>query len=391
METTYLVAAKRSPIGSFGKALSSLTAPQFTATVFEACLKSAGVAPETIDQVILGCVLQAGIGQAPARQAMLAANIPPHVAALTVNKVCSSALVAIMLADQSIRLGESQLIVAGGMESMSNAPYLLHKARFGIQLGNTELVDEMIHDGLWDPYSNEHMGQLAEKCAEKFSITREASDTFALESYKRAQSAIEQGFFADEIVPITIKSKRESTVFKDDEEPFKIKPEKVSSLTPVFKRDGTITAANASSLSDGAAVTLLASEKAIAEHKLIPIARIVASATASQDPAWYTTAPVSAVNAVLKKANLSIADIDLFEINEAFACVTITAIKELKLNPETVNIHGGAVALGHPLGCTGARLVTTLVHALKRKKLKRGLVALCNGGGEATAMILEMV
>lgn len=390
MTSSYILSAVRTPIGSFGGALQHFSAPELGSFALREALLRSGLAAEQVCEVIMGNVLQAGLGQAPARQAARAAGLPDAVAALTVNKVCSSGLVALMLADLKIKAGEAEVVLAGGMESMSNAPYLLPKARFGLRLGDAKLVDAVVNDGLWDAYGNTHMGNLAENCAKKYSFSRQAQDEFAIESYKRAQQALASGFFAGETLKVEIASKKGSTFVTADEEPAKVSFEKIPSLKPVFEKDGTITAANASSLSDGAAALVLGNEAAV-KNGAKPLAKIVAYATHSQAPEWYSTAPVGAVQKLLEKTKLQTQDIDLFEINEAFSCVTMAAISELKLDASKVNVTGGAVALGHPIGSTGARLVVTLLHNLKRLGKKRGIATLCNGGGEATAMLVELV
>lgn len=390
MTSSYILSAVRTPIGSFGGSLQSFSAPELGSLAIREALKQSGLGGEQVCEAIMGNVLQAGLGQAPARQAARAAGLPDAVAALTVNKVCSSGLVALMLADLKIKAGEAEVVLAGGMESMSNAPYLLPKARFGLRLGDAKLVDAVVNDGLWDAYGNTHMGNLAENCAKKYSFSRQAQDEFAIESYKRAQQALAQSWFADETLKVEIASKKGSTFVSVDEEPAKVSFEKISSLKPVFEKDGTITAANASSLSDGAAALVLCNEATV-KNGAKPLAKIVAYATHSQAPEWYSTAPVGALQKLLEKTKLKTQDIDLFEINEAFSCVTMAAISELKLDASKVNVSGGAVALGHPIGSTGARLVVTLLHNLKRLGKKRGIATLCNGGGEATAMLVELV
>ena len=390
MTFSYIFSAVRTPIGSFGGSLQNFSAPELGSFAIREALKQSGFTGEQVCEAIMGNVLQAGLGQAPARQAARKAGLPDSVAALTVNKVCSSGLVSLMLADLKIKAGEAEVVVAGGMESMSNAPYVLPKARFGYRLGDGKLVDVMVNDGLWDAYGNTHMGNLAENCAKKYSFSRQAQDEFAIESYKRAQHALAQAYFANETLKVEIASKKGSTFVTSDEEPAKVSFEKISSLNPVFEKDGTITAANASSLSDGAAALVLGNEAAV-KSGAKPLAKIIAYTTHSQAPEWYTTAPVGAVQKLLEKTGIKIQDIDLFEINEAFSCVTMAAISDLKLDTAKVNVTGGAVALGHPIGSTGARLVVTLLHNLKRLGKKRGIAALCNGGGEATAMLVELV
>ncbi len=391
MTHTVIVSAARTPIGSFQGALSQLRAPDIGAAAIRAVCNRAKLDPASADGVIMGCVLPAGLGQSPARQASLAAGLPDSVGVLTVNKVCSSGLISIMLADKTIRAGDAEIVVAGGMESMSNSPYYLPNARGGLRMGDSRLVDGMIFDGLWDIYSDTHMGTCAELCAEKYSFTREMQDAYAIESYKRAQKAIAAGTFKEEIALVEIPQRKGAPLICDtDEEPSRVNFDKLPTLKAPFKKDGTITPANASSISDGAASVLVMSEEKAKKLGLNPIASIVAHAGFSQAPEWFTTAPVGAIKAVLKKANLSIGDIDMFEINEAFSAVTMAAIKEFSLDPAKVNINGGAVALGHPIGASGARIIVTLIHALRKSGKKRGLAAICNGGGEATAMVVEI-
>ncbi len=392
MTDIFIVESARTPIGSFLGSLASLAAPDLGAIALQAALKRSGVAGEAIDEVILGCVLAAGIGQAPARQALRKAGLPDSVGALTINKVCGSGMKAVMLGASAIRAGEAQLVLAGGMESMSNAPHYLNGLRGGVKMGHQQMLDGMIHDGLWDPYNNLHMGNCAEQCVTKYQLTREAQDEFAKQSYLKAQKAVESGVFKAEIEPVSIpQCKGDPKVVDSDEEPFKGDPEKLAGLRPAFDKNGAITAGNASTLNDGAAAMLLASEAAVKAHGLKPVAKLVASATHSQEPVWFTTAPVGAMQKALSKANLSVADIDLFEVNEAFAAVAMVAQQELGIPVDRLNIHGGAVALGHPIGASGARILVTLLHALKRQGKKRGLASLCIGGGEATAMIVELV
>jgi len=337
----------------------------------------------------MGNVVGAGLGQAPARQAGLAAGIPDAHAALTVNKVCGSGLMAIALAAQVIRLGEAQVVVAGGMESMSNAPYLLQQARTGQRLGHGRMLDALIVDGLWDPYNDFHMGSAAEHCAREREVTRAAQDDFAVESYRRAQAAIADGHFRAEIVPVEVPGKRGPTVVDTDEEPARIDFDRVGALKPAFAPDGTITAANASTIADGAAAVVVASEAACTRHGLRPRARIVATASAGRAPAEFPVAPIDAVRRVLERAGLTTRDIDLYEINEAFAVVALACVGGLDLDPTRVNIHGGAVALGHPIGASGARVLVTLLHALEQRGLRRGVATLCLGGGEAIAMVID--
>ena len=392
MKELVILSATRTPIGSFLGKLSSLPAPALGSAAIRCALSRAGVRPEEVEQVILGNVLQAGIGQAPARQASLGAGIPDSVPCVTVHKVCGSGMRAVMDAGNAIQAGEYEVAVAGGMESMSNAPYLLEKARTGLRMGNGTLVDSMIKDGLWDPYKDTHMGNCAELCVGKYKFTREEQDAFALESYKRAQAATKNGLFADEIAAVDVPQKKGDPVKVDaDEEPFAAPLDKMPSLKPAFQKDGSVTAANSSKINDGAAALVVTSAEKARAKGWRPIARIVASAGVAQAPEWFTTAPVGAMKRLVEKTGVALSDVDLFEINEAFAAVAMAAIRELSLDPAKVNVRGGAVALGHPIGASGARILTTLVHALRREHKKRGIAAICIGGGEATAMLVEAV
>ncbi len=388
---TVILSAKRTPIGGFMGSLATQTAPQLGAVAIKSALESAGVDPQNIEEVIMGNVLTAGVGQAPARQASIYAGLPNTVECLTINKVCGSGLKSVMLADQAIRCGDLNLAVVGGQESMTNTPHALKGARNGYKMGNSELIDLMIADGLWDVYNNYHMGNAGELCASEHSFSREDQDAYARESYKRAIKAMDQGWFDSEITPVTYSTRRGDVTVSKDEDPAKVKFDKVSSLRPVFKRDGTVTAANASNLNDGAAALVVASSDYASENNLKPIARVIAHCSHAQAPEWFTTAPTSAIKKVLKKANMTLDQIDLFEINEAFSVVPMHSIKELNIDHDKVNIHGGAVALGHPIGASGARLVVTLINALRRTGGKFGLATLCIGGGEANAMIIELV
>ncbi len=386
-----IVSAVRTPIGSFGGSLASFTAPQLGSAVIREAIRRAQMTPDDVEQVIMGNVLTAGVGQAPARQAALGAGLPPSVDCMTINKVCGSGLKAVMLATQAIRLGDAEIVVAGGMESMSNAPYLLDKARFGYRLGNGNLIDSMIKDGLWDVYNDFHMGNAAELCASECHISREEQDEFARMSYERALKAQKEGYFKEEIVPVTVKSKKGEVVVDTDEEPGRVKFEKIPNLKPAFQKEGTITAANASTINDGAAALVVMNGDTSRKMNCKPIARIHSYSTASKEPEWFTTAPIDAIQRVLKKADMSVDDIDLFEINEAFAVVTMVANRELNIPVEKVNIAGGAVALGHPIGASGARILTTLLYNLRRTGGKRGIASLCIGGGEAVAVIVELM
>lgn len=390
MSASVIVSAARTPIGGFQGVFSQVPATELGAVATRAAVARAGIDPACVEELLFGCVLPAGLGQSPARQVSLGAGLPQSTGVLTINKVCSSGLRAIMLADQLTRVGDHQVVVAGGMESMTRAPYLFPNARSGCRIGHGLLIDAMIHDGLWDAFHHLHMGNIAEQCAREFKITRAAQDAFAVESYTRAQQAEREGWWAEEIVPVPLAQRNgDPVMIAQDEGPGKFDPKKFAALKPAFEKEGTITAGNASSISDGAAAVVVMEEGAARKQGLRPLARIVAHATASQAPEWYTTAPVQAITKALAKAGLCASDIDLFEINEAFACVVLHAIAALQLDPQRVNVHGGAVALGHPIGASGARLVVTLLHAMRRRGARRGCVALCNGGGEATAMIVE--
>lgn len=386
-----ILSAVRTPVGAFLGSLSNFSAPQLGAIVIREAVKRAGIEPNEVSEVIMGEVLQGGVGQAPARQSAIYAGLPVSVPCMTINKVCGSGLKSVMLADQAIRSNDAEIVVAGGMESMSNAPYFIKKARTGFKMGNVELIDLMIHDGLWDVYNQIHMGNAGELCASECNISREEQDEYAIMSYKRAIEATEKGWFADEIVPVEIEDKKGKIIVDKDEEPFKVNFEKIPQLKPVFKKDGTVTAANASSIDDGASAVVVASESIAEQKGLKPLARIIAHTSYAQQPEWFTTAPAKAIKNVCNKAGMKLEDIDLFEINEAFAVVSIITCRELGIPYEKVNIHGGAVAIGHPIGASGARLLTTLIYALKRTNKKYGLVTLCIGGGEASAMIIEML
>ena len=392
MEHSVILSAARTPLGSFQGALKTLRAPDLGAVALRAAVQRAGIDAGVLDEVIMGCVLTAALGQSPARQAMLGAGIPESVGVLTVNRVCSSGLKAVMLADQMIRCGDAQLLAAGGMESMTNAPYCIPGAREGLRMGDAKLVDTMVCDGLWDFFTNQHMGSCADMCAAKYGFTREAQDAFAKLSYEKARDAMAKGTFRDEIVPVELTDKKgKKSIVDTDEEPGRAQFEKMLTLKPSFTKDGTVTAANASGVSDGAAALIVASATYAKEKGLKPLARIVAHAGYSQAPEWFTTAPVGAIRKTLEKAGLTPNDIDLWEINEAFSCVAMAAVKEYNLSMDRVNIHGGAVALGHPIGASGARILTTLLYGMKKTGARRGLATLCNGGGEATALIVEII
>jgi acetyl-CoA C-acetyltransferase len=390
-ESVYIVAAKRTPIGSYQGVLSALSAPKLGATAIRAALAQARLSPEHVGQVLMGNVLSAGIGQAPARQAALAAGLPDSVPCTTVGKVCGSGLEAVVFAERALALGDVDIAVAGGMESMSRVPYYLEQARQGYRMGDGKLVDGMVKDGLWDPYHDFHMGTAAERCAKEYGLDRKSQDAFATESYRRAMSAISSGAFRAEIAEVTIPARGADTSVLEDEEPARGKPEKFASLRPAFEKDGTITAANASSISDGAAALVLCSESKLKQHGLEPLARVVGHGAAAQAPEWFTTAPAKAIDVTLRKLRLKTEDIDLFEINEAFSCVAMACTRLAALDPEIVNVNGGAVALGHPIGASGARILTTLLYALEARSLRRGLATLCIGGGEAVAMVIERV
>jgi len=391
MEDIVIVEAKRTPIGSFGGSLASFTAPELGAAAAFEVIKSSGIKPSDIDEVIFGNVLTAGIGQAPARQVAIKAGLPDTTPATTVNKVCASGMKSVMYAANQIQVGEADVVLAGGMESMSNVPYYLPKHRFGAKMGNAQAVDGMIHDGLWDVYNDYHMGKAGELCAAECGYSRSEQDKFAIESYKRAQKASEKGYFADEIIPLKVKGRKGGvTVVDTDEEPKRVNFDKIPNLKPVFKKKGTITAANASTINDGAAALLVMSESKARELGLTPIAKILSQSSTAKAPEWFTTAPADAIPKALDKAKLTTGDIDLFEINEAFAVVTMANNKLLNINPDKVNIHGGAVSLGHPIGCSGARIIVTLIHALKRTQKSIGCAGICNGGGGASALVLEL-
>jgi acetyl-CoA C-acetyltransferase len=391
MEHTVILSAVRTSVGAFQGSLSALSAPQLGALAIKEAVARAGVKAEHIDEVIMGNVLAAGLGQAPARQAAIYAGLPNTIPALTINKMCGSGLKAVMDADMSIRSGNSSVVVAGGQESMTNAPYLLPKARGGYRIGDGQIIDSMMFDGLTDAYKKYPMGQAAEVCADKYAFTREAQDAYAIESYKRAQKAQAEGWFKDEIVPVTVADKKGDVVVSNDDEPSKVNFDKVPGLKPVFKKDGTITAANASSIDDGAAAVVVASESKAKELGLKPIARILSHASNAHDPEMFTTAPVGAIQKALKRAGLTIDQIDLFEINEAFAVVPMAAAKELNIPFDKINVHGGAISIGHPIGASGARILSTLIYALKRYGKRYGLATLCIGGGEGSALIVEVL
>lgn len=387
-----IAGGKRTPVGAFQGSLATVPATRLGATAIQAALEVSGVSGDSVDEVIMGNVLSAGQGQAPARQAALYAGLPKSVECLTINKMCGSGLKAVMLASQAIQCGDAEVIVAGGMESMSLSPFLIPRARTGLQLGHTELEDSIITDGLWDVYNDKHMGSCAETCVRKYQFTREEQDEFARESYTRAQNAQRDGIFSKEIVPVEIKDRKGNlSEVAEDDEPQRANFEKMTKIRPAFEKDGTVTAANASKINDGAAAVVMMSAEKAADLGVKTVARIVAQASFSQEPEWFTTAPVRAIRKVLDKSGLTVDDINLFEINEAFAAVTMAAEKDLGLDHDKVNIHGGAVALGHPIGASGARILVTLLNAMESRKAKLGLATLCIGGGEASAVIVERV
>ena len=385
-----IVGASRTPLGGFGGDLSPLSAPELGAVAISDAITKSGIKITDVNEVIMGVVLPAGQGQAPARQASIGAGIPKAVGATTINKMCGSGMKATMLAHDNILSGSHKIMVAGGMESMSNAPYLLPDARSGMRMGHGQLKDHMFLDGLEDAYDKGTlMGVYAENTAEAYQFTRDAQDEFSITSLKRALLASENGYFSDEIVPITVQSRKAETVIKSDEQPRNARPEKIPELKPAFREHGTVTAANSSSISDGAAALILVRRSDAEKQGLTPLAAILGHATHAQDPEWFTTAPIEAINKVLEKVSWNKDEVDLFEINEAFAVVTMAAMKDLGLSHDKVNVHGGACALGHPVGATGARIIVTLLHALSRYDLKKGVASLCIGGGEATAIAIE--
>ncbi|MEI6458953.1 MAG: acetyl-CoA C-acyltransferase [Pseudomonadota bacterium] len=385
-----ILAARRTAIGAFQGVFAQSGAAALGAAALKGALEAAAIEPSAVEEVILGCVLTAGLGQAPARQAALGANIPISTPTTTVNKMCGSAMRAVMMAADALRTGDIGIAVAGGFESMTNAPYLLPKARAGYRMGHGEILDHMFYDGLQSPWDGQMMGCFAENTAQKYGFSREAMDAFATESVRRSLAAVEAGAFVEEITPVTVKSRKGETIVSQDETPFTCDIAKITTLKPAFRKDGTVTAASSSSISDGAAAVVLARESVALARGLKPIARLVAYASNAHQPEWFTTAPVGAIEKVLKQAGWSTGDVDLYEVNEAFAAVTMAAIQDLKLDPAKVNVNGGACALGHPIGATGARIIATLVSALRARGLHRGVAALCIGGGEATAVAIEL-
>jgi acetyl-CoA C-acetyltransferase len=386
-----IVSAKRTPIGAFQGVFAPVTAPQLGSAAAQAAIESAGLTGADIQEVFFGCVLSAGLGQAPARQAALHAGVPASVPATTLNKMCGSGLKAVMVAADQIRAGEADIVLAGGLESMTNAPYLLPKARGGYRMGHGEVLDHMFYDGLQSPFDGQLMGCFAEATAKKYAFSRAEQDAFAAESVRRALHAVEAGEFTAEITPVTVKGRKGETIVARDETPFTCDISKISSLKPAFAKDGTVTAASSSSISDGAAAVVLMRESTAKARGLKPLARIVAYASHAQEPEWFTTAPVGAVKKTLAKPGWKPHDADLYEVNEAFACVTMAAMRDVDIDPARMNVNGGACALGHPIGATGARILTTLVHALARRQLRRGVASLCIGGGEAVALAVERI
>jgi acetyl-CoA C-acetyltransferase len=391
MSSVVIVGAKRTALGSLLGQFTGVPATTLGATAIRAAVEESGLTPDSVSEVIMGCVLPAGLGQAPARQAAIAAGIPVSTGATTINKVCGSGMKAVMLGHDLIRAGSADVVVAGGMESMTNAPHLLNGSRTGIRYGSAEMLDHMAWDGLTNPYDKQPMGNFGEMCVAKYGFTREEQDEFAAESVRRAQAAVADGTFKDEIAPVTVSGRKGDVVVDTDEQPGRCDIGKIPALKPAFKKDGTITAASSSSINDGAAALVLMSEDSAKRRNAKPLARIVAHSTFSQAPEWFTTAPVGAIESVLKKAGWSAADVDLFEVNEAFATVAMAPMRDLGIPRDKLNVHGGACALGHPIGASGARLLVTLIHALRRRGGKRGVAALCIGGGEATAMAVELL
>ena len=389
MKKVVITSAKRTPVGSFNGALSSLSAAQLGSLTIKSAINDTKIDVNLVDEVIMGNVLTAGQGQAPARQAAIYAGLPDKTETLTINKMCGSGLKAVMLAHQAILAEDAEIIIAGGQESMSNAPYLLQKARTGYRLGDGKIIDSMVKDGLWDVYNDIHMGCCAESCARDFDFKREELDEFTIGSYKKALAAQEEGKYKDEIVPVTIKNRKVEIIVDNDEEPGKVKFEKIQSLKPVFEKDGVVTAANASSINDGAAALMIMTEEKAKELGLTPLVEIVAQSSSAKAPIEFTTAPADAIAKVLNRANLSKDDIDLFEINEAFAVVSLAVNKLLELDAAKVNVNGGAVAIGHPIGASGARILVTLIHEMNKQNSTYGLASLCIGGGEASALIVK--
>ena len=390
MDNTYICSYSRTPIGAFQGSLSKIAATKLGSYVIESVIEKSKLNKDLIDEVIMGNVLSANLGQAPARQASKGAGLPNKVECLTINKVCGSGLKAVMLADQSLKLKNSDLIIAGGMENMSLAPHYLQKSRQGVMFGDSKIIDSILKDGLWDPYNECAMGNCGEVLSKENNYTKEKQNQFAIESYKKSIHAIESGAFKNEIVGISIKDKKNDVLFNVDEEPLKFNEQKLKTLNPAFDKNGTITAGNASSLSDGAAAVMLCSEDFKIKNNVKPIAKIIGHVSFATDPLYFTKAPIYAIQKLMKKINFDINKVDLFEINEAFSCVVMAAIDELEIKSSKVNINGGAVSMGHPIGASGARILVTLLNALKTKKLKYGVATLCIGGGEASAILVEM-
>lgn len=392
MKEAFIVSALRTPIGSFGGTLKDFSATQLGAIAIKSAIEKAGIAPQLVNEVLMGCVLQAGIGQAPAKQAARKAGLPDTIPCTTVNKVCASGMKAIMQGAQCIMLGDADVVVAGGMESMSNVPYYSPNMRWGNKYGNVSLIDGLAYDGLTDVYTNEAMGNFADMCGRECNISREEQDAFAIESYQRSQAAWNEGKFNNEVIPVTIPQRKgDPVIFSKDEEPWNVKFDKIASLKPAFTKDGTVTAANASTMNDGAAALVLVSSDKLKELNLKPIARIVSFADAEQSPEWFTTSPSLALPKAVAKAGMQLTDLAYVELNEAFSVVGIVNTQKMELDPARVNAHGGAVSLGHPLGCSGARIIVTLINVLKQNGARFGGAGICNGGGGASAMVIEAV
>ena len=389
--STYICSAARTPIGAFQGSLKSISATELGSIAIKGSLDKLALDVNLVNEVIMGNVLSANLGQAPARQAALGAGLSINTECLTINKVCGSGLKTVMLADQAIALDPSSIIVAGGMESMSRAPHYLENSRTGTMFGHSKTIDSILKDGLWDPYNNLAMGSCGEILCQENQYTLDMQNKFAIESYKKSIRAIKKGLFDNEIIPVNVINNKKEIEFKEDEEPLRFNEEKLIKLKPAFEKNGTITAGNASSLSDGAAALVLVSEKKAKEMNIIPLAKILGHVSFATEPVYFTKAPIFAISKLLKKMDMDIGEIDLFEINEAFSCVTMAAIEELGINPEKVNINGGAVSMGHPIGASGARILVTLIHALKSKGLKYGIASLCIGGGEASSILVEIV
>ena len=389
-DSAVIVAARRTPIGAFQGSLGPVSAPELSAAATRACVNDSGIEPGDIDELLIGCVLPAGIGQAPARQAALAAKLPISISCVTINKVCGSGMKATMLGNDLIRAGSASVVVTGGMESMSNAPYLLPKARAGYRMGHQEVIDHMFFDGLQNPYAGHMMGYFAEQTARAYAFDRELQDEFAVQSVQKAIAANENGAFKDELVPVVVKNRKGETTVHRDEEPFRADIDRIPLLRPAFVADGTVTAASSSSIADGAASLILMAESEADRRGMEPLARIAGHAEHAHEPEWFTTAPVSAIRTLQEKLGWTPENVDQYEINEAFACVTMAAMRDLELDPEKVNINGGACALGHPIGASGARIITTLIYAMRNNGGKRGIASLCIGGGEAVAIALAI-